>query len=47
VRYVGIRIHCHTVDLAQQPPQLLARIRALAERIAATVSLSLTSPGTR
>jgi 5-methylcytosine-specific restriction enzyme subunit McrC len=36
VRRFGIEIFCHAVDLDQPPDGLLARMRNLAERIAAT-----------
>ncbi|MGV9858258.1 McrC family protein [Gordonia sp. NPDC003425] len=34
VRRVGITIHCHTVDLAQSPADLLAQIETIANKVA-------------
>lgn len=36
VRRSGIEIFCHAVDLAQEPDALMAQMRELAGRIAAT-----------
>ena len=40
VRHANIKIHAHTLDLAQPPADLLAQVDALANRIASTPQLA-------